>query len=161
MVTVTSLSVVRRAANAETAPGRRIRTRAVMVALLLAAMLVPTTIVAQGGSQNETPYVATKLIWRWRAIMNATLEDGRAFASEPVSDLMEVFVSPGAVRAVQDKLKEPDLKKADAVVQRFADEVVRASPRRPDGSRIVEEEAVEAAGKAVCPVYPFCSDTTR
>ena len=52
---------------------------------------------------NETPYAATRLIGRWRTIMNQTLEDTRAFASEEVSDLMEAFVSPGAVRAVQDK----------------------------------------------------------
>jgi len=93
--------------------------------------------------------------------MNQTLEDARAFASEPVADAMEVFVSPGAVRAVQDKLKEDDLKKLDLVVQRFADKVVDASTRRPDGSRIVEEAAVEAGGTAVCPVYPFCGDAAK
>ncbi len=116
---------------------------------------------AQGGAQNETPYVATKLIWRWRGIMNQTLEDSRAFASEPVVDAMEVFVSPGAVRAVQDKLGEDALKKIDVVVQRFADKVVDASTRRPDGSRIVEEEAVAAAEKAMCPVYPFCEAASK
>jgi len=112
---------------------------------------------AQSG-QNDTPYVATKLIWRWRGIMNATLEESRAFASEPVLDMMEVFVSPGAVRAVQDKLNEEQLKKADAVVERFALAVVRLASRQDDGSRIVEEEAVQAAEKATCPVYPFCSE---
>ena len=95
---------------------------------------------------------------RWRGIMNKTLEESRAFASEPVTDLMEVFVSPGAVRAVQDKLNEEQLKKADAVVERFALTVVRLASRQEDGSRIVEEEAVEAAEKATCPVYPFCSE---
>jgi len=89
---------------------------------------------------------------------NQTLEDSRAFASEPVTDMMEVFVSPGAVRAVQDKLNEEQLKKADAVVERFALAVVRLASRQDDGSRIVEEEAVQAAEKATCPVYPFCSE---
>ena len=48
---------------------------------------------------SETPYAASRLIGRWRTIMNRTLEDARAFAGEEVSDLMEEFVSPGAVRA--------------------------------------------------------------
>ena len=62
---------------------------------------------------NETPYAATRLIGRWRTIMNQTLEYTRAFAAEEVTDLMEAFVSPGAVRAVQDKATETQLKKAD------------------------------------------------
>ena len=112
---------------------------------------------AQGGSgQQDTPYVATRLIWHWRGIMNTILEDSRAFAPEGVVDDMEVFVSPGAVRAVQDKLSEAELKKADAVVERFSYAVVDNATRRDDGSRIVNEEAVQAAAKTTCPVYPFC-----
>jgi len=107
-------------------------------------------------NSNETPYAASRLIGRWRTIMNRTLEDARAFASEEVGDLMEEFVSPGAVRAVQDKATEEQLKKADAVLERFVIAMVKASPRRPDGSVVVETSAVEAAEKAVCPVYPFC-----
>lgn len=148
--------------EARVSVARRTR-QAVALVLLLGAgsgWATSDTVVAQG-AQNETPYVATKLIWRWRGIMNATLEDARAFASESVTDAMEVFVSPGAVRAVQDKLKEDDLKKLDVIVQRFADEVVKASDRRPDGSRIVEESAVAAGEKAVCPVYPFCERTSK
>lgn len=141
--------------------GTRGTRRAVAFLMLVGGVWgTSTRVVAQGGSQNETPYVATKLIWHWRGIMNETLEDARAFASEPVTDAMEAFVSPGAVRAVQDKLKDDELKKLDAVVQRFADEVVRASDRRPDGSRIVEEPAVAEGEKAVCPVYPFCGKTS-
>lgn len=131
--------------------------RTVIAAVALSSIVAVVAVDAQGG-QNDTPYVATRLIWRWRGIMNKTLEDSRAFASEPVTDLMEVFVSPGAVRAVQDKLNEEQLKKADAVVERFALTVVRLASRQEDGSRIVEEEAVQAAGKATCPVYPFCSE---
>jgi hypothetical protein len=126
-----------------------------MKTLVSAAILVATGGAVHAG-QDETPYVATKLIWRWRGIMNATLEDARAFASEPVTDMMEVFVSPGAVRAVQDKLSEEQLKKADAVVERFTLAAVREAKRQDDGSRIVDEVAVEAAEKATCPVYPFC-----
>jgi len=130
---------------------------AAVAAVALSSIVAVGALDAQGG-QNDTPYVATKLIWRWRGIMNKTLEDSRASASEPVIDLMEVFVSPGAVRAVQDKLNEEQLKKADAVVERFALTVVRLASRQDDGSRIVEEETVQAAGKATCPVYPFCSE---
>jgi hypothetical protein len=130
---------------------------ALLAAVALSSIVGVVALDAQGG-QNDTPYVATRLIWRWRGIMNKTLEDSRAFASEPVTDLMEVFVSPGAVRAVQDKLNEDQLKKADAVVERFALTVVRFASRQEDGSRIVEEEAVQAAEKATCPVYPFCPE---
>ena len=130
---------------------------AVVAAVTLLSIVAVVGLDAQGG-QNDTPYVATKLIWRWRGIMNQTLEDSRAFASEPVTDLMEVFVSPGAVRAVQDKLTEEQLKKADAVVERFALNVVKRATRQEDGSRIIEEDAVQAAEKATCPVYPFCSE---
>jgi hypothetical protein len=130
---------------------------AVMAAVVALSSISGVGLDAKSG-QNDTPNFATKLIWRWRGIMNATLEESRAFASEPVLDMMEVFVSPGAVRAVQDKLNEEQLKKADAVVERFALAVVRLASRQDDGSRIVEEEAVQAAEKATCPVYPFCSE---
>lgn len=105
---------------------------------------------------NETPYAATRLIGRWRTIMNQTLEDTRAFAAEEVTDLMEAFVSPGAVRAVQDKATEAQLKKADEALERFVYAMVKASQRQPDGSVVVEASAIEPAAKAICPVYPFC-----
>jgi hypothetical protein len=124
-------------------------------ALLLGCVALPTLGAAQ--DQNDTPYVATRLIWRWRGIMNTALEESRAFASEAVIDRMEEFVSPGAVRAAQDKLSEEQLEKIDAIVQQFADAAIAAATRRDDGSRIVEEAAVDAAEKALCPVYPFCS----
>ena len=105
---------------------------------------------------NDTPYAASRLIGRWRAIMNRTLEETRAFAAEEVTDLMEEFVSPGAVRAVKDKAGEAQLKKADEVVQRFVYAMVRAGTRQPDGSVVVEASAIEPAVRAICPVYPFC-----
>ena len=105
---------------------------------------------------NETPYAATRLIGRWRTVMNQTLEDTRAFAAEEVTDLMEGFVSPGAVRAVQDNATEAQLKKADEALERFVYAMVKASQRQPDGSVVVEASAIEPAAKAICPVYPFC-----
>lgn len=105
---------------------------------------------------NETPYAAARLIGRWRTIMNRTLEDSRAFAAEEVSDLMEEFVSPGAVRAAQDKATEAQLKKADEAVEQFVYAMVKSSTRQLDGSVVVEASAIEPAAKAICPVYPFC-----
>jgi hypothetical protein len=133
-------------------------TRSRILSLVIAISgLLGSMAAAQGGSgQQDTPYVATRLIWHWRGIMNTVLEDARAFAPEGVTDEMEVFVSPGAVRAVQDRLSETELKKADAIVERFAYAVVGNAKRQDDGSRIVNEEAVQAAAKATCPAYPFC-----
>jgi hypothetical protein len=143
---------------------RQVRRVAVLLllggAIALSSSIATHVLKAQAatmrGAQNETPYEATKLIWRWRGIMNAALEDARAFAPEAVTDEMEVFVSPGAVRAIQDKLNEEQLKKADAVVEQFAFAVVRASRRQDDGSRIVDEAAVDKGAEETCPVYPFC-----
>jgi hypothetical protein len=133
-----------------------LRRASAAIGITMLCAITPAGAIAQSGP-NDTPYVASRLIGRWRAVMNTTLEDSRTFASEGVADLMETFVSPGAVRAAQDKLKEEQLKAIDAVVRRFALEVVRSSERRDDGSRIAEESAVETAEKATCPVYPFCA----
>jgi hypothetical protein len=127
----------------------------------LGLLAVTTLVIAGGGTQaaqdsSETPYAAARLIGRWRTVMNRTLEDTRAFAAEEVSDLMEEFISPGAVRAVQDKATEAQLKKADETVEQFVYALVKASKRQPDGSVVVEASAIEPAAKAICPVYPFC-----
>jgi hypothetical protein len=125
-----------------------------LVVTLIAIACVSGIRAAQ--DSNETPYAAARLIGRWRTIMNRTLEDARAFAAEDVSDLMEEFVSPGAVRAAQDKASETQLKKADEAVEQFVYAMVKASRRQPDGSVVVEASAIEPAAKAICPVYPFC-----
>jgi hypothetical protein len=129
--------------------------RATAMVLLCAAgcCSMPAAFSAQA---DQTPYEATKIIWRWRAVMNLALEDDRAFAAEEVIDLLEEFVSPGAVRVVRDKADEEQLKKADAVLQRFVDAMVAAGKRQPDGSVIVEADAIEPAVRSICPVYPFC-----
>ena len=123
--------------------------------VIVALAIVCSAAVAAQNS-NETPYAASRLIGRWRTIMNRTLEDTRAFAAEEVTDLMEEFVSPGAVRAVQDKATEAQLKKADDAVEQFVYGMVKASKRQPDGSVVVEASAIEPGRKAICPVYPFC-----
>lgn len=124
---------------------------AVVVAIAACSRPAPA---AQNSS--ETPYAASRLIGRWRTVMNRTLEDSRAFAAEDVIDLMEMFVSPGAVRAVQDKASEEQLKKADAALERFVYALVKASAKRPDGSVVVEASAIAPAEKSICPVYPLC-----
>ena len=129
-------------------------TRGVCLITALVIACASSTPAAQ--DSDETPYRATRLIGRWRTVMNRTLEDARAFAAEEVTDLMEAFVSPGAVRAVQDKATETQLKKADEALVRFVYAMVKASPRQPDGSVVVEASALEPAAAAICPVYPFC-----
>ena len=132
-----------------------LRDRGFVAVVLLCLAGAAGALAAQDSS--ETPYAATRLIGRWRTIMNQALEDRRASAREEVSDLMEEFISPGAVRAVQDKASEAQLKKADAVVEQFVYALVKASTRQPDGSVVIEASAIEPAAKAICPVYPFCN----
>jgi flavin-binding protein dodecin len=127
--------------------------RAVIVA---AAVLSSAASVLVAQAPNEVPYAATRLIGRWRTVMNRALEDARASAAESVTDRMEEFVSPGAVRAVQDKASEEQLKRADDALERLVYAMVKAGTRQQDGSVIVEEAALDPARRAICPVYPFC-----
>jgi hypothetical protein len=128
----------------------------------LAPMLIAALLGSSSGAgplaqaQNEVPYEATRLIGRWRTVMNRTLEEARAFAPESVTDMMEEFVSPGAVRAAKDKAQEEQLKRADQALERFVYAMVKAGTRQPDGSVIVDESSLDPAARAICPVYPFC-----
>jgi hypothetical protein len=122
--------------------------------LFLAAMTADAAVSAQ--PSDGTPYAASRLIGRWRTVMNRALEDERAFAPEPVTDLMEEFVSPGAVRAVRDKADEAQLQKADEVLKQFVAAMTKAGERRPDGSVVLDESTIEPGERAICPVYPFC-----
>ena len=128
----------------------------VVGALGLMSLLGAVAPIAVQNPNDQTPYAASRLIGRWRAVMNQTLEDARAFAAEEVTDEMEVFVSPGAVRAVQDKATEAQLKKADEALVAFVRAMVKAGTRQPDGSVVVDASSVEPAERAICPVYPFC-----
>jgi hypothetical protein len=125
---------------------------------LACLVLVVSTLEPALGAQtgNSIPHDAALLVGRWRTVMNVALENSRASTNEPVEDLMEAFVSPGAVRAAKEKAAESQLQKADAALRRFVDEIIKASERRPDGSVVVEESAVSAGVRAICPVYPFC-----
>lgn len=127
------------------------------ISILVACGAAP---VAGGGAQtrvqDRSAYQATTLIRRWRVIINTTFEERRASAQEPIMDSIEVAISPGAVKAVQDRATEQRLKTIDAAVQRFANAMVGAGERLPDGSVAISEDAIYAALKAICPVYPFC-----
>jgi hypothetical protein len=125
--------------------------------LTLGALVVSAAVTLTAQGQTQVPYAATRLIERWAYVMHEALEGSRAYAGEDVVGLMEEFVSPGAVKAVQDKLNEEQLKKADDVAKRFALAMVKAGQRRPDGSIIVDDATIEPAKKAVCPAYPFCN----
>ena len=125
-------------------------------ALLIAAILGLSVDQPVAAQDVEEIRAATRLVWRWRGVMNQALEDYRAYAEEAVIDRMEEFVSPGALRATRDKATEEQLKRADGVLLRFVDAIVKGSDRRPDGSVIVAAEALEPAEKSICPIYPFC-----
>lgn len=118
-----------------------------------AAMLATITLAA---GQGGTPYQAQNVISRWRAIVLTTFEDRRASAEEPIMDSIEIVISPGAVKVVQDKANEARMKEVDGVVQRFALAMVQAGEPVADGSVGITEEAIDAALRKICPVYPFC-----
>lgn len=122
----------------------------------LAVALSVAVATAALGAQDRTAYRATELIQRWRIIINTIFEERRASAEEPISDAIEIAISPGAVKATQDGVNEPRLKTIDAVVERFAVAMVAAGERSGDGHTVITEAAVDAGMKKVCPAYPFC-----
>ena len=71
-------------------------------------------------------------------------------------DSIEIVISPGAVKVVQDKANEARMKEVDGVVQRFALAMVQAGEPVADGSVGITEEAIDNALRKICPVYPFC-----
>lgn len=117
-------------------------------------VLACTVLLAAG--QGGTPYQAQNVIARWRAIVLTTFEERRASAEEPIVDSIEIVISPGAVKVVQDKANDARMKEVDAVVLRFAQAMVQAGEPFPDGSVGITEEAIDAAIRKICPVYPFC-----
>jgi len=120
------------------------------------AILMVLSAAHGAGAQDRSAYRATELIQRWRIIINTIFEQRRAAAEEPVSDAIEIAISPGAVKATQDRVNEQRLKTIDSVVERFALAMVAAGEHTPDGSTVITEQAVDAGLKKVCPAYPFC-----
>ena len=126
---------------------------------LAPARATPGTTTAQGA--NSAAYRASELVRRWALIVNETFESSRAFSTDEfedkVTDLIDQFLSAGAVRAVQDRASEPQLKTADGAVKRLAAAMVEAGNRQSDGSTQVTETSFETGRKKLCPQYPFCS----
>ena len=100
---------------------------------------------------------ASELVRRWRVVIGTTFEERRASAMEPIMDEIEIVISPGAVKAAQDRANDQQLKAADALMQRFALAMVAAGERLPDGSVHIGEEAIDAGLAKICPAYPLCS----
>jgi hypothetical protein len=121
---------------------------------LASAILIATSPVAAG--QGGTPYQAQNVIARWRAIVLTTFEERRASAEEPIMDSIEIVISPGAVKVVQDKANDARMKEVDGVVLRFAQAMVASGDPVPDGSVAITEEAIDNGLRKICPVYPFC-----
>ena len=111
---------------------------------------------ALAAGQGTTPYQAQNVIARWRAIVLTTFEDRRASAEEPIMDSIEIVISPGAVKVVQDKANDQRMKEVDGVVQRFAVAMVQAGEPVSDGSVAISEQSIDNALRKICPVYPFC-----
>ena len=124
---------------------------ALSTGLIVSADALSRTSVAQGSIAR-----ATDIIRRWRVIIGTTFEERRAFAEEAVMDSIEIVISPGAVKVVQDNATEQQLKSADGLIQRFAVGMVAAGERLPDGSIAITEETIAAALAKVCPAYPLC-----
>ena len=101
--------------------------------------------------------LAGELVRRWRVVIGTTFEERRASAMEPIMDEIEIVISPGAVKAAQDRANDGQLKAADTLMQRFALAMVAAGERLSDGSVQIGEEAIDAGLTKVCPAYPLCS----
>src|SRR5437899_1001123 len=82
---------------------------------------------------------AHELVIRWQQIVYPKFEDARAFISEENTDILNAFMSGGAVKSIQDRKATPaDVKKADEAIARFVNAMIAAAPRQPDGSRIID-----------------------
>lgn len=102
---------------------------------------------------------AHELVIHWQQIVYPKIEDARAFISEENTDILNAFLSGGAVKSIQDRKATPaDVKKADEAIGRFVNEMLRAAPRQPDGSRILDAAAYQTAREKSCPLYPFCQE---
>lgn len=128
-----------------------------VMAVVTAAPVAPAASgAAQGSGGDSTATQAAQLVTRWTIIVTERFERNRAFKSDTTDELVDQFISIGAVTAVRDKAGDDKLRAADAAVDRFAIESIKAGRRNDDGSVEVVDAAVVAGIKAVCPAYPFC-----
>src|SRR5262245_2760846 len=112
---------------------------------------------ADAQSHKETDAErAASLVVKWQQIVYPAFENARAYIDEENSDHVNALLSQGAVRAVQDRVDAPGIKKIDAAVEKLAAALIRAATRQPGGSLIIDAGAYDKALDAVCPLYPFC-----
>jgi hypothetical protein len=135
-------------------PARSRLVTASFIACLLVAACAPSS-----GAESQSGGTATQaaqLVTRWTIIVSERFERSRAFKSDSVDELVDQFMSIGAVRAAREKAPEEALKRADETIDRFAMAIIKAGERRDDGSTEVTEGAFYAGRQSMCPVYPFC-----
>jgi hypothetical protein len=121
-----------------------------LLALVVALLLWP---------QQTDLQRAHQMVIHWQQIVYPKFEDARAFISEENTDILNAFMSGGAVKSIQDrKATSADVKKADEAITRFANTMISAAPRQPDGSRVLDAAAYQAAREKTCPLYPFCAE---
>src|SRR5262245_8932455 len=73
--------------------------------------------VVEHAVQTGSPAVqAARLVTRWTIIVTERFEASRAFKSDATDELVDQFISTGAVRAVEDKVEEDKLRAADAAI---------------------------------------------
>lgn len=125
-------------------------------AIVLAACGAADRAAAQEPPPPTEATRASQLVTRWTIIVTERFERARAFKSDSTDELFDQFISRGAVQAVRDKMSEDKLRAADGVIDQFTITAIRAGRRQDDGSVEVVDDAVAAAVKATCPVYPFC-----
>jgi hypothetical protein len=117
---------------------------------LLAALVLP---------QQSDLQRAHQMVIHWQQLVYPKFEDARAFISEENTDILNAFMSGGAVKSIQDrKTTAADMKKADEAITRFANAMISAAPRQPDGSRVLDAAAYQTAREKTCPLYPFCTE---
>jgi hypothetical protein len=99
---------------------------------------------------------AAALIVRWQQIVYPAFENARASIDEENTDHLNAVLSQGGVRAVQDHVDAPGLKKIDAAAEKLAAALIKVAKPYPGGSSIIDDDAFDKALDAVCPLYPFC-----
>jgi hypothetical protein len=120
------------------------------IVLTLLAVLAP---------QQTDLQRAHEMVIHWQQIVYPKIEDARAFISEENTDILNAFMSGGAVTSIRDRMTTAaDVKKADEAITRFVNAMISAAPRQPDGSRIIDANAYQAAREKTCPLYPFCTE---
>ncbi len=134
----------------------RFLTVTTLTGALVAACAPSSPAEAQDRTEGSPATQASRLVTRWTIIVSERFERARAFKSDSTDELIDQFLSVGAVRAVREHAAAEALRAADEAVDRFAIAMIGEGERREDGSTEVTDEAVVTGRNSVCPSYPFC-----